>query len=111
MTFDEYQKAASATAQYASEDPNFRLMYVCMGIAGEAGEVIEKMKKIVRNDGGFVSVDKRYELNKEIGDVFWYLSELARLLDISLNDVARTNIKKLSDRAVRNVIRSEGDNR
>lgn len=86
-------------------------MFLCLGLAGESGEVIEKIKKIIRNDKGVVSSEKREELKREIGDVLWYLSQLAKQLDIPLNEVAKANIAKLADRQARDVIKSEGDNR
>ncbi len=111
MEFDDYQKLASRTALYNSDDPIYILMYVCLGLVGEAGETIEKVKKIVRNDRGAITDEKRDDLKKELGDVLWYLSELARALGIDLNDVAEANIKKLADRNARGVLKSEGDNR
>ena len=109
MNFNEYQALAARTAFADGEDKKYTLMYLCMGIAGESGEVIEKMKKVIRNDHGVVSEEKRQDLKKEIGDVFWYLSELSRALNLSLDEVASANIAKLADRAARGVIKSEGD--
>ena len=111
MDFDEYQQLAARTGFYGTEDRKYVLMYLCMGIAGEAGEVIEKMKKVVRNDKGVVSEEKRQDIKKEIGDVLWYLSQLARALELSFGDIAASNIQKLADRAARGVIKSEGDTR
>lgn len=111
MDFDEYQTRASQTGSYHTNDQEYVLMYLSMGLAGESGEVIEKLKKVVRNDGGVVSAEKREDLKKELGDVLWYLSQLAKTLGLSLADVAETNIKKIADRAERGVIKSEGDNR
>jgi NTP pyrophosphatase (non-canonical NTP hydrolase) len=111
MTFDEYMAQASKTAQYDRDDLEYHLMYLCMGLAGEGGEVIEKIKKIVRNDKGAVSQEKRDDLKKELGDVLWYLSQMARELNLSFDEVAEANIKKLADRAQRGVIKSEGDTR
>lgn len=111
MDFDEYQARASKTGSYNTDDQEYVLMYLSMGLAGESGEVIEKLKKVVRNDGGAVSAEKREDLKKELGDVLWYLSQLAKTLGLSLADVAETNIKKLADRAERGVIKSEGDSR
>jgi NTP pyrophosphatase (non-canonical NTP hydrolase) len=111
MDLDEYQKRAAETDKTSNDDPMFSRMYLSMGLAGETGEVIEKMKKIVRNEGGVVSDEKKEELKREMGDVLWYLSQLARSLGISFNDVAEANLKKLADRAVRDVLKSEGDSR
>lgn len=111
MNFDEYQKRAAKTATYQGKEETYRLMYLAMGLAGESGEVIEKLKKVVRNDGGNISEEKRSDLESELGDVLWYLSQLAETLDLSLQDVAEKNIAKLADRAERGVIKSEGDRR
>ena len=111
MDFDEYQKLASRTANFTGKQAEYALAYLGLGVAGEAGEVVEKIKKIIRNDNGVVTPERREELKREMGDVLWYLSQLARHLDISFSDIAKINIEKLADRAKRNVIASEGDNR
>lgn len=109
MDFNEYQKLAGRTAMYAKSDKEFILMYLCMGIAGESGEIIEKVKKTIRNDAGIITEEKKEAIQKEIGDVLWYLSQLAAALEIPFDDVAVGNIKKLAERAERGVIKSEGD--
>lgn len=111
MDFDEYQKLAARTGFYNQPDQNYVLMYLCMGLAGETGEVIEKVKHIIRDKGGEITEEKRELLKKEIGDVLWYSAELARQLGLSFEDIARLNIEKLADRAKRGVIKAEGDTR
>lgn len=111
MEFDEYQTLAARTAIYSKPGMHYQLMYLCMGIAGEAGEVVEKVKKLVRPADVAISEEKRADLKKEIGDVLWYLSQLARTLDLSFDEIANENIKKLADRMERGVIHSEGDTR
>ena len=111
MNFDEYQKQATSTAQFRDTSDEYKLMYSCMGLAGESGELIEKIKKVIRNDGGAISEEKREAIKLEIGDVLWYLSQIARLCDISFDDAAEANVKKLADRRARGVIKSEGDTR
>ena len=86
-------------------------MYSCMGLAGETGELIEKIKKVMRNDNGQISDEKRELIKLEIGDVLWYLSQVARFCDIAFDDAAKANVEKLADRRARGVIRSEGDAR
>lgn len=110
MQLNEYQEKASETAQF-DERPVHPIAYVTLGLAGETGEVVEKVKKLFRNDKGNVSEEKREDLKKELGDVLWYLSQLAHLLGIPLEDVAQANINKLRSRAERGVIKSEGDDR
>lgn len=111
MDFTEYQALATRTAQFNQPDKTYILMYLCLGLAGESGEVVEKIKHIIRDQKGEVLEEKRELVKKELGDVLWYLSQLARELEISFDDVASANIKKLADRAERNVIKSEGDTR
>ncbi len=109
MDFSTYQKESRATVQYP--DAGHNIVYPTLGLAGEAGEVAEKVKKIIRNDGGVVSDEKRAALVKELGDVLWYVAQLATELGVTLDDVARGNLDKLFSRKERGVIRSEGDNR
>ncbi len=112
MDFNEYEKLATRTSTISKEKGHeYALMYFCLGLAGESGEIIEKIKKVIRNDGGIISPEKREGIKKEIGDVLWYLSQIARVTGIKLDDVATENIKKLADRAARGVIKSEGDTR
>jgi NTP pyrophosphatase (non-canonical NTP hydrolase) len=111
MTLDEYQELAARTADFGNKDTNYILMYLSMGLAGETGEVIEKVKHIIRDKGGEMTEEKRELLKKELGDVLWYSSQLARTLGLSFEDIAELNIKKLADRESRGVIKAEGDTR
>jgi NTP pyrophosphatase (non-canonical NTP hydrolase) len=111
MDFNEYQTLASRTATFDGKQKEYQMLYLTLGIAGESGEVAEKVKKILRNDNGVVDPEKRDALKHEIGDVLWYLSQLARILDIPFEECASANIAKLADRAARGVIKSEGDTR
>lgn len=118
MNFSEYQKKAHKTAQYPKisiEDNEWlhdaSYLYCCLGLSGETGEVLEKIKKIVRNQKGIFLPEDLQEIRKELGDVLWYVSEIAYELGLDLNLIAKENIKKLSSRAKRNVIKSSGDNR
>lgn len=111
MDFDEYQTLAARTGFYNHSDKQYVLMYLSMGLAGEAGEVVEKIKHVVRDQKSVITEEKRELLKKEIGDVLWYASQIAREFDLSFDEVARHNIDKLADRAKRGVIKSEGDTR
>lgn len=86
-------------------------MYLSMGLAGEAGEVVEKLKKLVRNDSTVLTEEKKLGIASEIGDALWYLSQLALLVGVSFEEVAQMNVAKLKDRMERGVLKSEGDNR
>jgi NTP pyrophosphatase (non-canonical NTP hydrolase) len=110
MNFNEYQDRAKLTASYP-EIGGTLFVYPALGLAGETGEVVEKIKKIMRDEGGVVSDVKREEIKKELGDVLWYLSEIARQLEIPLEDVAIANIEKLTSRYARGVVGGSGDNR
>ena len=109
MTFEEYQKLSRKTAIYPNKDNNF--VYPTLGLAGESGEVAEKIKKILRDNNGVVDDLKKQELAKELGDVLWYVSQLATELGLSLDEIASLNIEKLYSRFDRNKISGEGDNR
>lgn len=110
MTFDEYQKRAQETA-IANPDPLMDKTIWAMGVAGEAGEVIEKWKKIVAYHEGKISEEDRKELGKELGDVVWYIAQFAHSLDLSLNEIMQQNLSKLADRKKRGVQKGKGDNR
>ncbi len=109
MTFEEYQKKARETAIYPNKDNNF--IYPTLGLVGEAGEVAEKMKKVLRDNDGIITEEKREEITKELGDVLWYIANLSKELNISLEDVAQKNIEKLQSRQQRNELHGSGDNR
>jgi len=109
MTFEEYQNKSRETAIYPSLGSNF--IYPTLGLVGESGEVAEKIKKILRDKEGVINEDSRKEIAKELGDVLWYLAQLSSELNLSLDDVAKMNIEKLSSRKERNVLSGDGDNR
>ena len=110
MTFDEYQAKALTTAENDYEPLMERTIWA-MGVAGEAGEVIEKWKKIVAYKNGVVGKEDLAELAKELGDVVWYIAVMAHSLGLSLEEVMQRNVTKLQDRQKRNVIQGAGDNR
>lgn len=109
MTFEEYQKESRKTAIYPNIGDNF--VYPTLGLSGESGEVSEKVKKIIRDKGGIVDDITKKEIAKELGDVLWYLSQIASELGISLEDIAKGNIEKLKSRFERDKISGSGDNR
>jgi NTP pyrophosphatase (non-canonical NTP hydrolase) len=110
MTFDEYQKQALTTA-VINPDPLMDKTIWAMGVAGEAGEVIEKWKKIVAYKNGEISDEDLADLAKELGDVVWYIAVLAHSLGLSFDDIMERNVQKLQDRQKRQVIKGAGDNR
>jgi NTP pyrophosphatase (non-canonical NTP hydrolase) len=106
MNFSEYQERANATAIYNTK---FSIMYPTLGLAGEAGEVAEKVKKIIRDNKNIV--DEREDIAKELGDVLWYVAAVARDIGFKLEAIAEMNIEKLESRKERGVIQGNGDNR
>ncbi len=109
MNFNEYQIKARATAVYPNLGNNY--IYPCLGLCGESGEVSEKIKKIIRDDKGIITPEKRMELIRELGDVMWYVANLAFELNAELDFVATTNIEKLKKRKEENKLHGNGDNR
>lgn len=110
MTFDDYQQKALTTVLRTDSD-FLDLLHFILGVNGEAGEIAEKIKKIIRDKNGNVSAEDKVELAKEIGDVLWYLAVLASQLGVSLDKVAEQNIEKLQSRQQRGKLGGSGDNR
>ena len=112
MTLDEYAHGARATAAYPA---SARLLYPVLKLAGEAGEVAEKLGKLMRDEawqpGTELSPAQRDALTDELGDVLWYVAAVAHDLGLPLAAVARRNLAKLADRADRGVIGGSGDTR
>jgi NTP pyrophosphatase (non-canonical NTP hydrolase) len=109
MTFDDYQKKSRETAIYPDLGKN--IVYPTLGLAGEAGEVAEKVKKIIRDAGGVVSDERKTLLEGELGDVLWYVAQIASELNTSLDTIASKNIEKLFSRKERGKISGDGDTR
>lgn len=109
MDFETYQKKSRETALYPNRGNNY--IYPTLGLSGEAGEVAEKIKKVLRDHHGIIDEPKKMEIQKELGDVLWYVSQIATELGLSLNEIAEKNIEKLFSRKERNVITGSGDNR
>ena len=109
MKLNEYQKLARGTAVYPDIGNN--PFYPTLGLCGEAGEIAEKIKKVMRDGDGVLTEVKKTELKKGLGDVLWYIAALCTELDLDMNDVAENNIAKRLDRKKRNVIKGDGDNR
>lgn len=108
MNMNTYQKEAKTTAVY---DLAHRITYPAMGLAGEAGEVVDKAKKILRGDLKAQTPEYRAEIAKELGDCLWYAAALADDLGFTLEEIAQMNLDKLSSRFDRGVLKGSGDNR
>ena len=113
MQFDDYQTKSRQTAQYPDAGDNF--VYPALGLVGEAGEVADKLKKLMRDQGHFrpseVTPEMKAEIMKELGDVLWYVAQLATEFSESLDTVATTNLEKVLSRQARNQVSGSGDNR
>ena len=109
MDFKTYQKKARVTAQYPNLGSNN--IYPTLGLVGEAGEVAEKVKKVIRDKNGIFDEESTKAIKKELGDVLWYLSNLCTEFNLSLEDVALLNLEKLKLRAARGKISGSGDDR
>lgn len=108
MHFNEYQLKASETAIYGA---GMKITYPALGLANEAGEVLGKIKKVLRDKEGVFTEETNKVIGDEIGDTLWYISVLARDLGLDLETIANNNLIKLADRRARNVIHGSGDNR
>lgn len=108
MKLNDYQKMALETAIYPNE---YKVIYPALGMAGEAGEVADKVKKIIRDNNSKIDNEKALEIVKEIGDVLWYCATMANDLGFDLETIAKMNYQKLHSRQQRGVIGGNGDNR
>lgn len=108
MNFNEYQQETAKTAIY---NPDIAIIYTTMGLTSEAGEVAGKIKKVYRDNFGNFTTAHIETISAELGDVLWYVSQLASALGLDLGQIADNNISKLQSRDVRGVISGSGDNR
>jgi NTP pyrophosphatase (non-canonical NTP hydrolase) len=109
MELSEYQRRSRATAVYPDAGSN--LTYPALGLCGEAGEAAEKVKKAIRDDGGELTPERRAALAAELGDVLWYVAQLATEAGLDLDALARENLDKLLSRRDRNMLQGSGDTR
>jgi len=108
LTLSEYQTQALKTAIFPADTG---VVYTTLGLAGEAAEIANKVKKILRDNGGNVTLQHGQEIGKEIGDVLWYCAALAAELGLDLGAVAEVNLAKLASRAERGTLQGSGDSR
>lgn len=109
LTFDQYQKESRSTDGYANVGDG--LLMHCLGLTGEVGELAEKIKKVIRNQDRVFDETNLPAIEKEMGDILWYLAQIATDLGVNLGEAARKNREKLLDRQKREVIKSSGDER
>lgn len=108
MTLNEYQEGARSTAIYPESR---QIIYPTLGLTGEAGEVADKVKKVIRDNQDEFSPERKHEIALELGDVLWYAASLAHDLGYTLEEVAQMNLDKLASRMQRNKIHGSGDER
>ena len=112
MQFDEYQEKIREFDFYEpGEVTDVGFVEKVLGLAGEAGETADKVKKLLRDKNGEISDEDRDEIVKELGDVIWYVASIARYLGVPFSEVARKNVEKLTSRKERNKLHGAGDNR
>ena len=109
MDLNAYQQGARSTARYPNVGAN--PIYPTLSLCGEAGEVADKVKKVLRDQGGSFNAEIREALKLELGDVLWYVAQLSSELGFELAEIAEANLNKLASRAARNVIGGSGDHR
>jgi len=109
MNANNYQDRALETAIYPNRGANF--VYPALGLVGEAGEVADKLKKVIRDNGGVLTDPVRDAVAAELGDTMWYVAVLASELDYSLDEIMTMNLSKLSSRKKRGVLTGSGDAR
>lgn len=108
---DSYQQAAIASAIYPGKGTFAGIVYTALKMNGEAGEIAEKIGKVMRDDASVLSQEKRAALLLELGDVLWYVAAQANELGYSLCEVANANIQKLASRSARGKLQGSGDDR
>lgn len=109
MNFNEYQEKSRKTAKYPAI--GHHVIYPTLGLVNEAGEVAGKIKKVFRDKDGEINTETKSALKAELGDVLWYLAQVATELDLTLDEIAEYNIEKLYSRLERGTIKGDGDNR
>ena len=108
MTINEYQEGALRTAIYPESR---RIIYPTLGLTGEAGEVADKVKKVIRDNNDEFTDERKQQIALELGDVMWYSATLAHDLGYSLDEICQMNLDKLASRMQRNKLHGSGEER
>ena len=113
MNIDEYQEKAKKYDFFEETEDFNKVAFLekVLGIVGEAGETADKIKKIIRDKSGKPTDGDKVEITKELGDILWYLANIARYMGVTMTEVAQMNLDKLESRRERNKLHGEGDNR
>lgn len=112
MTLNDYQEKAMTT-RTAETYGDAAIIYPTLGLTGEAGEVADKVKKVLRGDDGTKEFtdERKHAIALELGDVMWYVAALAHDLGFTLHDIASMNLQKLHLRQIHGKIHGNGDER
>lgn len=108
MALNDYQKEAQKTAIYPNDN---NITYLALAVCGEAGELADKVKKVLRDKHGQFYKPDMVAIALELGDVMWYIANLAHSLGFKLEDIAKMNLDKIRDRVERGTLHGSGDNR
>ena len=111
ISFADYQEASRATAVYPRTTIPDALTYVLLGLCGEAGETANKYKKVLRDKGGVIGEEEQKQLADELGDVLWYIAQIATELKLDLGKIAEMNLHKLATRKTKGTLQGSGDKR
>jgi NTP pyrophosphatase (non-canonical NTP hydrolase) len=124
QSFDEYQEAAHSTSLVGGAAHNIinkrepseiffllRLHYASLKLNGEAGEVAEVVGKGMRDDYGLFTIERTAMLEKELGDVLWYVAEICTIMGWSMEELAEKNIRKLAKRQEEGKLHGDGSDR
>lgn len=108
MDLNEYQKKALSTAIYPNDG---KISYLALALCGEAGEIADKVKKVLRDKKGQFYISDLSAIALEIGDVLWYAANLAQAIGFDLSDIAEQNLNKIQSRIDRGTLHGDGDYR
>lgn len=111
LTLNQYQQQATETAIYPGQGTFQGLIYTSLGLGGEAGETLNKVKKILRDCDGILTEDKREAIVGEIKGCLWYVAACATELGVDLGTIAQMNLDELASRQDRGVLQGSGDDR
>lgn len=110
MQLNDYQNQAEKTAIYPT-GTFLGIAYVALGLAGEAGEVANKVKKVIRDSNNEITSEIEQAILQEAGDCLWYIAMLAKEFNYTLDDLANLNLAKLNKRKQEGLLQGSGDNR
>ena len=108
LSFNQYQERAAETAIYPKD---LGLYYTALGLAAEAGEVASEVSKLIRDDNGILTPERRNKLKGEVSDCYWFIAMITTELEFTMEEIAQYNLDKLADRKARNVLRGSGSDR